>query len=116
MSEILQQPTIDSFIAIAHPVRRQLLDALTDGEQSVKSLAQPFAATMTRPAISQHLRILLDAGLVAERRAGRSRIYRIQPGGLRDVRVWLRKYERFWRERLDALGVYLDDGQEEREV
>lgn len=100
----------DTFAALAHPVRRHILDRLAAGEQPVKSLAAPFA--MSRPAISQHLRILLDAGLVAERRRGRERLYHLKPDRLRDARDWLNTYERFWRSRLTELGAYLDQQEE----
>lgn len=95
------------YSAIAHPVRRELLDLLAEGERPVKALARPFA--LSRPAISQHLRILLDAGLVAERREGRERRYCLQPQRLREVQRWLRRFERFWEERLDQLGKYLEE-------
>lgn len=80
-----QQDEADVFGAIAHPVRRRLLDLLIEGDRPVNSLAEPFA--MSRPAISQHLRVLREAGLVAERREGRERYYRLQPERLGDVRV-----------------------------
>ena len=96
----------DVFSAIAHPVRRQLLDLLVTGDQPVRSLAAHFATT--RPAISQHLRILLDAGLVTERRAGRERHYRLQAERLQEVESWVRHYEGFWRQKLSALNTYLD--------
>ena len=99
-------PAIGIYTAIAHPVRRQLLDRLLDGEQSVHNLAGSFP--VSRPAVSQHLRMLLDAGLVAERREGRERHYRLQPERLHEVAQWLRKYERFWLDRLDALTTYLE--------
>jgi DNA-binding transcriptional ArsR family regulator len=97
----------DVFSALAHPVRRQLLDLLVEGERPVTWLAEPFR--MSRPAVSQHLRLLLDAGIVAERRAGRERRYQLRPERLYEVQEWLRKYERFWAGRLEALGKYLED-------
>lgn len=101
----------DVFTAIAHPVRRQILDRLTEGEESVSHLAEPFG--MSRPAVSQHLRILRDAGLVTEERHGRERRYRLQPERLYEVRAWMRKYDRFWQTRLASLGAYLDRAEEE---
>ncbi len=106
VAKTVRDADADVFAAIAHPARRQILDALAQGEQSVKRLAAPF--DLSRPAVSQHLRILLNAGLVREQRAGRERRYRLQPEPLAEVRDWLRTYERFWRGRLDALGDYLD--------
>ena len=96
------------FVALAHPVRRALLDRLVASELPVNALAAPFAETMSRPAISQHLRVLREVGLVDERAVGRERVYRLRAERLREVRDWLRKYERFWRHRLDALGSYLE--------
>jgi DNA-binding transcriptional ArsR family regulator len=95
------------YIAIAHPVRRRLLDLLADGDQPVKALAAPFA--MSRPAVSQHLKVLLDAGLVAERRAGRERLYHLRGERLQEVHRWLSRYERFWRDHLERLGRYLEE-------
>ena len=100
----------DVFAAIAHPARRRILDALAQGEQSVKRLAEPF--DLSRPAVSQHLRVLLDVGLVREQRAGRERRYCLRAEPLAEVRDWLRTYERFWRDRLNALGEYLDHDDE----
>ncbi|NJM07774.1 winged helix-turn-helix transcriptional regulator [Candidatus Gracilibacteria bacterium] len=96
----------DVFNAIAHPVRRQILDALRTEDQPVHVLAAPFA--MSRPAISQHLKLLRDAGLVSEMRLGRERRYRLEPTRLRDVADWLAQYEQFWAERLRNLGAYLE--------
>ena len=104
-----QHADADVFTAIAHPVRRQLLDMLSQKEQSVIELAAPFA--MSRPAISQHLRILLDAGLVSGYRSGRENRYRLHAERLMEVERWLRTYERFWKNRLDALGSYLEEQQ-----
>lgn len=111
LAEPVQQGDADVFAAIAHPVRRRLLDTLAEGERPVRALAEPFA--MSRPAISQHLRILLDAELVTERRVGRERRYRLQPERLAEVQQWLRRYERFWRQRLDALATYLDETEDD---
>ncbi len=96
----------DVFLAIAHPARRAILDRLRDGEQPVLQLAEPF--DMTLPAVSQQLRVLRRAGLVTERREGRQRVYRLNPGPLREVRDWMRMYEQFWSRKLRGLGEYLD--------
>ena len=105
----VQHANADVFTAIAHPVRRQILDLLVNGEQPVKQLAERF--TLTRPAISQHLRVLLDTGLVAEHRVGRENRYQLRAERLREVDMWLRHYERFWPLKLQALGTYLDNMQ-----
>ncbi|HEX3789238.1 MAG TPA: metalloregulator ArsR/SmtB family transcription factor [Pseudonocardiaceae bacterium] len=96
----------DVYTAIADPTRRRILDLLTDADRSAGELAEPFR--MSRPAISQHLRVLREAGLVSERKAGRRRIYRLAAGGLRDAHSWLGGYQRFWQVRFAALGDYLD--------
>ena len=106
VSKTAQRANEDVFTAIAHPVRRQLLDMLSHKEQSVTELAVPFA--MSRPAISQHLRILLDAGLVSEHRQGRERLYHLHAERLLEVQRWLHTYQRFWQNRLEALGNYLE--------
>lgn len=97
----------DVFAALAHPVRRDLLDLLAGGEHTAGQLAAPF--DMSRPAVSQHLRVLREARLVTERAAGRERVYRLQPDRLRDVATWLSRYERFWGEKLASLGRFLDE-------
>ena len=96
----------DVFHAIAHPARRAILLTLKRGELSATELAEPFQ--MTFPAISQHLRVLEDAELVAVRRDGRRRLYRLQPKPLHDVASWIEEFSAFFNERLDALGDYLD--------
>lgn len=97
----------DIFQAIADPTRRALLDRLRNGEQSVKQLAEPF--DMSMPAISQHLHILCEAGLVSQRKVGRQRLYRLNPEPLKAVSDWVNPYEQFWQEKLDALGKYLEE-------
>jgi DNA-binding transcriptional ArsR family regulator len=93
------------FQALADPTRRAMLDRLREGERSVSELGEPFA--MSQPAVSQHLRVLGMAGLVRARREGRKRIYGLRVGPLREVYDWLARYERFWSDKLDALGAHL---------
>ncbi len=107
----VHQADADTFSALAHPVRRQLLDLLATGEQSVSQLAARF--TVTRPAISQHLKVLLDAGLVSEQRQGRERIYRLHPQPLQELDSWLEPYHRLWDVRLDRLENVLKRHMEE---
>jgi DNA-binding transcriptional ArsR family regulator len=102
-------PPPDVFAALANPTRRDLLEALRrDGPQPANDLADGFA--MARPSVSEHLRVLREAGLVGEHRAGRQRIYRLEAAPLRDVADWLAPYERFWRERVTGLRELLDSG------
>jgi DNA-binding transcriptional ArsR family regulator len=91
---------------VGDPTRRRVLDLLSRGELPVRRIAAPFA--MTRPAISQHLRILLRAGLVHVRRDGRERYYRLHAKPLRRIHDWVGHYERFWRGKLASLGDFLD--------
>jgi DNA-binding transcriptional ArsR family regulator len=94
------------FAALADPTRRELLERLRLGDLPVYELAEAF--NVTRPAISQHLRVLRDADLVRETRSGRERRYRLHAPGLREVAVWIARYEQFWEERLGRLGAVLD--------
>src|SRR5690242_21110746 len=84
--------------AIAAPRRRQILSLVRDGELSAGEIASHFE--VTRPAVSQHLNVLKEAGLVSERRNGTRRLYRARPEGLTELRGFL---EGFWDVRLEAL-------------
>ncbi len=97
----------DVFHAIAHPARRAILVTLRTGEHAASALAEPFA--MTFAGISQHLRVLEEAKLVTVRKNGRQRLYRLRPKPLKDVVTWVDEFAAFFGERLDALGVYLDE-------
>ncbi len=100
-------PTVDDvFTAVANGHRRRLLDLLLDEPQSVSALAAHF--DMRRPSVSEHLKVLKDAGLVSEERRGRERIYRVDAQRLRPVADWLSPYEVFWRETLKDLRDHLD--------
>jgi DNA-binding transcriptional ArsR family regulator len=99
------RPTEDVFYAIADPTRRGLLDLLSEREESVNFLAGRFA--MSRPAISQHLGVLLQTRLVCARRVGRERRYRLNPKPLEEIHDWVAHYERFWKWKLVALGEHL---------
>jgi DNA-binding transcriptional ArsR family regulator len=97
----------DVFDAISHPARRQMLDLLAESDHSVNALAEHFR--MTRPAVSQHLRVLREAGLVAEQRHGRERRYHFVPERLAPVRDWIGLYARFWDDRLSRLQKLLSE-------
>jgi DNA-binding transcriptional ArsR family regulator len=90
------------FTALASPARRELLRLLLDeGTQPAGRLAERF--DMSRPSVSEHLKVLKDAGLVAETRRGRERLYRLEAAPLMEIRDWLTPYERFWRDRPTSL-------------
>lgn len=95
------------FGALANPTRRDILDLLLDGEQTVQDIADRF--DMARPSVSEHLRVLRDTDLVREEQRGRHRYYTVHAGPLVGVRDWLSPYERYWRARLTDLGDVLDD-------
>lgn len=103
-------PPSDVFHALANPTRRALLDLLRTSPRPVNELADEFA--MRRPSVSEHLRVLRDAGLVADERRGRQRVYRVDPGPLREVAEWLHPYEEFWRDRLGELRRVLDEQED----
>ena len=96
----------DVFGALASPVRREILSLLRSGPQPVHVLAARF--DMRRPSVSEHLRVLRDAGLVSEQRDGRQRLYSLEAGPLAQVSDWLSPYERFWRGKLRNLRELLD--------
>ena len=89
---------MEAAYAIADPIRRRVLELVRDTELPAGRLAAEF--DVSRPAVSKHLRVLREAGLVRERRSGRQRLYRADPAPLADLRAWLEEY---WDERLDAL-------------
>jgi DNA-binding transcriptional ArsR family regulator len=95
----------DPFRAIADAGRRRILDALSVRECSVTELTELLG--ISQPAVSQHLRVLREAGMVTERSEGRFRYYGLQGEPLRDVHEWVAQYESFWSNRLDALARLL---------
>jgi DNA-binding transcriptional ArsR family regulator len=102
----LADPPADRFGALADPTRRHLLEQLAAGDRSVSDLVTGL--DMTQAAVSQHLKVLRESGLVSARQEGRRRYYELRPAGLADLRDWLDELERFWRTRLAALGDYLE--------
>ena len=96
--------------ALAEPRRREILGLVRDRELTVGEIAAQFE--VTRPAISQHLKVLREAGLVADRREGTRRYYRAVPEGLNELRAFL---EGFWDVRLEALKTAAEDEAQRRE-
>jgi DNA-binding transcriptional ArsR family regulator len=96
-----------TFEVLAEPSRRQILDLLLDGERPVGELVSALA--IGQPAVSKHLRVLRDAGLVSVRTDAQRRLYRVRPEPLREIDEWLAPYRRLWSERLDALERHLDE-------
>jgi DNA-binding transcriptional ArsR family regulator len=101
------------FGALADPTRRALLVRLMDGEATVGELAAPFA--MSQPAVSRHLRVLEDAGLISRSRRATARLSRLEAEPLREVTAWLARYQHFWdssHEQLDELLAALQTDHE----
>ena len=96
----------DVFHAVADPTRRRILDLLIGGERSVNELVDEFS--ISQPAVSQHLRVLREVNLVHAHKSGRQRLYRLEATAIKAVFDWAKHYEEFWKEKLDALGRYLD--------
>jgi DNA-binding transcriptional ArsR family regulator len=99
-------PKHDVFQAIADPTRRGLLRLLVDQEMPVTAISSHFP--MTRTAVSKHLRILEEAGLVKERKVGRETRYRLDADPLRELKSWLAFYERFWENKIESLKRYVE--------
>ena len=102
----MNDPSDMVFAALANPTRRELLRLLRDeGQQPVQQLANHF--TMQRPSISEHLKVLRDVGLVSEQKQGRQRYYYLEGAMFRVIQEWLAPYERFWKDRIANLEVFL---------
>ena len=99
------------FAVLAEPNRRAILDLLRDGERPVGELVD--ALTISQPAVSKHLRVLREAGIVDVRIDRQRRLYRVRPEPLREIDLWLAPYRVMWTESLDALERHLDDMKEE---
>lgn len=93
--------TTDAFNAVAEASRRELLDALGDGEATVGELVERLG--LTQPQVSKHLGVLREVGLVVVRVDGKRRWYRINGPALRPIHDWVRTFERTWNQRLDRL-------------
>ncbi len=98
---------MDTFTALADPTRRQIIESLAAGESSFGDLADKFE--MSRPAVSQHLKVLREAGMVTSRADAQRRIYRLNDHSLDEVDAWLGKVREFWSQRLDRLEQLLGD-------
>ncbi len=98
---------MDIFTALADPTRRRIIESLATGETSFGDLAEQFE--MSRPAVSQHLKVLRDAGVVAARADAQRRIYRLNDRSLDEIDAWLGKVREFWSRRLDRLEQLLDE-------
>lgn len=112
--------TLDrTFSAVSDPTRRAILAHLARGEASVTELAAPFKSNKNKknkkslPAISRHLRVLEQAGLMRRTKVGRTHHCRLVADPLSDAAAWLARYQRFWEARLNALDDYLSQAETE---
>jgi DNA-binding transcriptional ArsR family regulator len=101
---------MDALAALADPTRRELVELLAAGELAAGELADRFP--VSRPAISRHLRVLREAGLVRVLPDAQRRIYALDPEPLAELDAWLAPYRALWNDRLDALGRHLDETEE----
>jgi DNA-binding transcriptional ArsR family regulator len=103
---------VQALRVLGDPIRRELLALLADGELTAGELAARFP--VSRPAISRHLRVLREGGLVRVRAEGRERRYVLDPAPLRELDAWLEPYRDLWAQRLDALDTEIARGRRER--
>jgi len=96
-----------TFAALADPTRRAILKRLSQGEASVTELAAPFPISL--PALSKHLKVLQQAGLISQRRVAQTRPCRLESSGLRDAATWMEELRREWEDRFDRLDTYLKE-------
>jgi DNA-binding transcriptional ArsR family regulator len=97
---------VDVFEAVAEPHRRVLLDLLAERERAAGELVASLPA-LTQPAVSRHLRILREVGLVEVRPDGQRRIYSLRADRLIEIDNWISRYRRYWHDHLDALHQHL---------
>lgn len=98
-----------TFSALADPTRRAMLARLSQGEANVSDLAEPFLNDMSLPAVTKHLKVLENAGLISKSRQAQWRLCRLQTEPLRNAADWMEPYRKAWEDQLDRLGAYLQD-------
>jgi len=96
------------FAAVSNPTRREILEILRKGDRPAGELVAAFP-TLPQPAVSRHLRVLREAGLVAVSPRAQQRVYSLQPDKLREVDAWVSSYREFWSERLESLRTHLHE-------
>jgi len=104
---------VPAFAALADDTRMQIVEALAADDRSVSELVELFP--ISQPAISRHLRLLREAGVVTVQPNGKQRIYRLVPSSLDEVSGWAERMRRTWEARFDALGAHLDRMKEAEE-
>jgi DNA-binding transcriptional ArsR family regulator len=96
-----------AFAALSDPTRRAIVGRLARGPARVTDIAQRFPVSLN--AVSKHLKVLEGAGLVRRRRAGREHHLELRPAPLREIARWTSHYQRFWNQKLEALGAFLEE-------
>ena len=107
-----------AFDVLGDPVRRRILELLTTGEQSSGAVTETIRAEfgISQPAVSQHLRVLREAGFATVRPEGARRLYAVDTGPLREVDAWLDRFRAFWTPHLDALATEIARGRRQRRL
>ena len=102
-----------AFDVLGDPVRRRILELLADGERSSGALTETIRSEfgISQPAVSQHLRVLREAGFASVRPEGTRRLYAVEHAPLRDVDAWLDRFRAFWTPHLDALATEIARGK-----
>ena len=105
-----------AFEILGDPVRRRIVELLADGEQAAGDVGAVIQREfgISQPAVSQHLRVLREAGFATVRAAGTRRLYAVDAAPLREIDEWLKPYRRFWGQRLDALDTEIARGKRAR--
>ena len=103
---------MEALEALADPTRRRILELVAERERSAGELAAQFP--VSRPAVSRHLRVLRESGLVRTRSVAQRRLYSLDPAPLAELDAWLGRYRAFWAQRLDALETQLRRAQKEK--
>ena len=107
-----------AFDVLGDPVRRRILELLAGGERSSGAITETIRADfgISQPAVSQHLRVLREAGFATVRPEGARRLYAVSPEPLRDVDAWLDRFRAFWTPHLDALETEIARGRRQRRL
>jgi DNA-binding transcriptional ArsR family regulator len=95
----------DVFQAVADPIRREIIGLIAKKEMNLNAIAENF--DVTRPAISNHIRILKECGIISIEQVGRERYCKIQPDSLKEVSDWIGQYEGLWSQKIDSFEKYL---------
>ena len=104
---------MEAIEALSAPTRRRIVELLADSDQDAGELGSHFS--LSQPAISRHLRVLRESGLVRVRPEAQRRIYSLDPAPLEQLDAWLHRYRGFWTQRLDALDTELQRGRRRKE-